>query len=99
MVTTSSSSWPHRPLSKTTSSITVTWSTRWEAKLGGMVPHVRRSVFNPRTQKYFGFSDEAGSQMSSITGLTCASTPDGWADPIAGRTIFACLHPHAGGGR
>ena len=68
-----------------------------EAKVGKMTPLAERSIFNPRTKKYFGFSD------SWIPGLThyrrdlwdaTGIQPDSWDDVLAaGSRLKAGGHP------
>ena len=68
-----------------------------EAKVGKMTPLVNRSVFNPRTKKYFGFSDYWGqSPIQYRTDLwdTVGRHPDSWADLVtAGTRLKAMGHP------
>lgn len=68
-----------------------------EAKVGKMTPLVERTVFNPRTQKYFGFSDFWASgpvhyrrDFWDPIGLR----PDTWEDVLAaGSRLKAQGHP------
>jgi multiple sugar transport system substrate-binding protein len=68
-----------------------------EAKVGKMAPFVERSIFNPKTNKYFGFSDywtpnpvHYRTDLWEPTGLR----PDTWEDVLAGgRRLKAQGHP------
>jgi multiple sugar transport system substrate-binding protein len=68
-----------------------------EAKVGKMTPHVERSIFNPRTKKYFGVSDfwspnptHYRSDLWDAIGLR----PDSWDDVLAaGDRLKAGGHP------
>lgn len=68
-----------------------------EAKVGPMAPLVRRSVFNPRTGKFFGFSDYWGqSPIHYRTDLWDAvgRRPDSWDDLLAaGPKLREAGHP------
>jgi multiple sugar transport system substrate-binding protein len=68
-----------------------------EAKVGKMTPLVNRSVFNPRTKKYFGFSDYWGqSPIQYRTDLwdTVGRHPDSWDDLVtAGARLKAMGYP------
>lgn len=57
-----------------------------EAKVGKMTPFIERSVFNPRTKKYFGFSDFwIANPVHYRTDLWAAAgrRPGGWHDLMA----------------
>ncbi|HEV3364180.1 MAG TPA: extracellular solute-binding protein, partial [Acidimicrobiia bacterium] len=68
-----------------------------EAKLGKMTPFVERSVFNPRTKKYFGFPDYwTPNPVHYRTDLwrPIGARPDTWADVLAaGTRLKAQGHP------
>jgi multiple sugar transport system substrate-binding protein len=68
-----------------------------EAKVGNMTPFVERSIFNPRTKKYFGFSDfwvpnpvHYRTDLWDPIGLR----PDTWENVLAaGSQLKAAGHP------
>jgi multiple sugar transport system substrate-binding protein len=68
-----------------------------EAKLGSMTPHVQRSVFNQKTNKYFGFSDSwVPNVLHYRTDLWEAAgrRPDRWEDVLtAAPQLKAAGHP------
>jgi multiple sugar transport system substrate-binding protein len=67
-----------------------------EAKVGKMPPFIERSVFNPKTNKYFGFSDFwIASPVQYRTDLWGnAVRPGSWEDLLAtGRRLKAQGHP------
>jgi len=68
-----------------------------EAKVGTMTPFVNRSVFNPRTGKYVGFSDYwTTGPIHYRTDLWegIGHRPDSWEDVLtAGRRLKASGHP------
>jgi multiple sugar transport system substrate-binding protein len=68
-----------------------------EAKVGKMTPFVNRSVFNPKTKKYFGFSDYWGpSPIHYRTDLwgSVGSRPDSWEEVVtAGLKLKGMGHP------
>ena len=58
-----------------------------EAKVGKMVPLVERSIFNPRTRKWFGFSDSWSPgpvHYRSDTWRATGITPDSWGAVLRG---------------
>ena len=68
-----------------------------EAKFGKMPPFVDRSVFNPRTKKYFGFSallDARPVHYRTDLWGSIGARPDTWEDVrVAGRRLKAQGHP------
>jgi multiple sugar transport system substrate-binding protein len=68
-----------------------------QAKVGKMTPFVERSIFNPKTKKYFGFSDFwAANPVSYRTDLWApvGLRPDTWDDVLAaGGRLKAVGHP------
>jgi multiple sugar transport system substrate-binding protein len=68
-----------------------------EAKVGRMTPFVERSVFNPKTKKYLGFSDYwAPNPVHYRTDLWAPGgrSPDTWEDVLAaGSRLKAQGHP------
>ena len=68
-----------------------------EAKVGKMIPLAERSVLNPKTNKYLGFSDFWGqSPIHYRTDLwsSIGQLPDSWEDVVsAGARLKAAGHP------
>ncbi len=68
-----------------------------ESKVGKMAPFVERSIFNPKTKKYFGFSDFwAANPTHYRTDLwdPLGLRPDTWEDVLAGgRRLKTQGHP------
>jgi multiple sugar transport system substrate-binding protein len=70
-----------------------------EAKLGRMTPLVERSIFNPRTNKYFGFCDGWAADPVNYRAdlwdkVQPGLTPDTWASVVrAGPKLKSLGHP------
>ena len=68
-----------------------------EAKVGKMTPLAERSIFNPKTKKYFGFSDSWApglAQYRSDLWDPIGLRPDTWEDVLAaGTRLKAQGHP------
>jgi multiple sugar transport system substrate-binding protein len=70
-----------------------------EAKIGKMTPLVERSIFNPKTNKYFGFSDcwaadPVNYRADLWNKVQSGLTPDTWEDVLrAAPKLKALGHP------